>query len=79
MIGIGARHARRRARTGDPLARSRDAVDKIFVADYAITAQNNFSPIPIAAADAVADAPGVEAVASVRTGEALVYGNALAS
>ena len=31
-------------------------------ADYAITAQNNFSPIPIAAADAAAEAPGVEAV-----------------
>ncbi len=51
------------------------AVDKIFVADYAITAQNNFSPIPISAADAAAGAPGVEAVASVRAGEALVYGN----
>ena len=52
-----------------------DAVDKIFVADYAITAQNNFSPIPIEAAEAVEGAPGVEAVASVRTGEALVYGD----
>jgi putative ABC transport system permease protein len=51
-----------------------DAVDRIFVADYAITAQNNFSPIPIEAAEAVERAPGVEAVASVRTGEALVYG-----
>ena len=52
-----------------------DAVDKIFVADYAITAQNNFSPIPIEAAEAAEGAPGVEAVASVRTGEALVYGD----
>ena len=52
-----------------------DAVDKIFVADYAITAQNNFSPIPIEAAEAAERAPGVEAVASVRTGEALVYGD----
>jgi putative ABC transport system permease protein len=51
-----------------------DAVDKIFVADYAITAQNNFSPIPIEAAEAAADAPGVREVANVRTGEALVYG-----
>ena len=51
-----------------------DAVDRIFVADYAITAQNNFSPIPIEAAEAAASAPGVEDVASVRTGEALVYG-----
>jgi putative ABC transport system permease protein len=52
-----------------------DAVDKIFVSDYAITAQNNFSPIPIDAAEAVEDTPGVEAVASVRTGEALVFGD----
>jgi putative ABC transport system permease protein len=52
-----------------------DAVDRIFVADYAITAQNNFSPIPIEAAEAAANAPGVEDVASVRTGEALVYGD----
>jgi putative ABC transport system permease protein len=50
------------------------AVDKIFVSDYAITAQNNFSPIPTDAADAAAQAPGVEAVASVRAGQALVFG-----
>jgi putative ABC transport system permease protein len=52
-----------------------DAVDKIFTADYAITAQNNFSPIPLDAAQAAETAPGVEEVASVRTGEALVYGD----
>jgi ABC-type antimicrobial peptide transport system permease subunit len=52
-----------------------DAVDELFVADYAITAQNNFSPIPITAAQTVEDAPGVETVANVRTGEALVYGD----
>jgi putative ABC transport system permease protein len=45
-------------------------------ADYAITAQNNFSPIPIAAAEAVAATDGVEFVANVRTGEALVLGHA---
>jgi putative ABC transport system permease protein len=50
------------------------AVDKIFVSDYAITAQNNFSPIPTDAADAAGKAPGVEGVVSVRSGEALVYG-----
>jgi putative ABC transport system permease protein len=51
-----------------------DAVDRIFIADYAITAQNNFSPIPVEAAEAAAEAPVVREVASVRTGEALVYG-----
>jgi putative ABC transport system permease protein len=50
------------------------AVDKIFVSDYAITAQNNFSPFPIDAAEAAARAPGAEAVASVRAGQGLVYG-----
>ena len=43
----------------------------IFTGDYAITAQNNFDPIPIDAAEAAAKAPGVEAVGSVRTGDAL--------
>jgi putative ABC transport system permease protein len=42
-------------------------------ADYAITAQNNFSPIPIAASEAVAKMPGVTAVGNVRGGEALIY------
>jgi putative ABC transport system permease protein len=41
--------------------------------DYAITAQNNFSPIPIAAAQAAAKAPGVEAVMNVRTGEVRAF------
>jgi len=53
----------------------RGAVDKIWTnADYAITAQNNFDPIPIAAANAVTKAPGVEAVANVRTGDARAFG-----
>jgi putative ABC transport system permease protein len=50
----------------------RSAVDDIFVSDYAITAQNNFSPIPTEAAEAAAEAPGVTAIASTRTGEARV-------
>src|SRR6188508_437108 len=51
-----------------------DSVNDLFTGDYAITAQNNFSPIPIDAADAAAKAPGVTAVGNVRTGEALVFG-----
>jgi putative ABC transport system permease protein len=43
---------------------------------YAITAQNNFSPIPIAASEAVAKTPGVETAASVRAGEMSVFENA---
>ena len=53
----------------------RGAVEKIWQdADYAITAQNNFSPIPPSAADAVAKSPDVEAVGNVRTGNAAAYG-----
>ncbi|MDQ3992859.1 MAG: ABC transporter permease, partial [Actinomycetota bacterium] len=54
----------------------RNSVEAIFTSDYAITAQNNFSPVPIAAAAAAANAPGVEGVASVRTAEAEVFGSA---
>jgi ABC-type antimicrobial peptide transport system permease subunit len=49
------------------------AVDDIFTSDYAITAQNNFSPIPIDAGEAAAKTPGVEAIASVRTAEGRVF------
>jgi putative ABC transport system permease protein len=53
----------------------RGAVEGIWKnADYAITAQNNFSPIPPAAANAVAKSPGVQAVANVRTGNVAAYG-----
>jgi putative ABC transport system permease protein len=41
--------------------------------DYAITAQNNFSPIPVDAANAAAKAPGVVAVMNVRTGEVRAF------
>jgi putative ABC transport system permease protein len=51
----------------------RGAVDDLFTSDYAITAQNNFSPIPVDAAEAAAKAPGVEAIASTRTGEARIF------
>ena len=47
-------------------------------ADYAITAQNNFSPIPTAAAEAVAKSPVVLSVSNVRAGEALAYGKKIA-
>ena len=52
----------------------RGAVNDIFTSDYAITAQNNYSPIPTSVGEAAAQAPGVTAVGSVRTGETLVFG-----
>jgi putative ABC transport system permease protein len=51
----------------------RGAVDDLFTSDYAITAQNNFSPIPVDAAQAAAQAPGVQAIASTRAGEARIF------
>jgi ABC-type antimicrobial peptide transport system permease subunit len=52
-----------------------DAVDQLFVADYAITAQNNFDPIPPSAARAAAAVPGVAAIASLRGGDGVVLRN----
>ena len=44
-------------------------------AEYALTAQNNFSPIPISVAQTAAKAPGVDAVGSVRAGQAKAFGS----
>jgi putative ABC transport system permease protein len=51
----------------------KSAVNELFTADYSITAQNNFSPIPPSAATAVARTPGVEQVSSIRGGEGRVF------
>ena len=51
-----------------------DAVDELARGEfYAITAQNNFSPIPIAASEASREAPGVTSVSSVRAGESQIF------
>ncbi len=47
-----------------------DAVDKIWVTDYAVTAQNNYSPIPISVEEPLRGVPGTTAVIGVRAGEA---------
>jgi ABC-type antimicrobial peptide transport system permease subunit len=49
------------------------SVDKLFVADYALTAQNNFSPLPVEVERAAAKVPGVTAVAGIRSGQARVF------
>src|SRR5207244_6010647 len=48
------------------------AVDKLFVADYALTAQNGFDPFTTEADKAVAVTPGVTAVSAIREGDARV-------
>jgi putative ABC transport system permease protein len=53
----------------------RNSVDALWGGGhYAITAQNNFSPIPAAAADAARDVAAVDFVANVRTGQAAAFG-----
>jgi putative ABC transport system permease protein len=55
----------------------RGAVDDLWISGYAITAQDNFSPIPIAAGNAAAKTPGVQAIANVRGGDAQVFGKVI--
>ena len=50
------------------------AVDKLWTTDYAVTAQNNFEPIPTNLATPIRKATGVEAVVGVRTGESRYLG-----
>jgi putative ABC transport system permease protein len=53
-----------------------DSVDRLARGEfYAITAQNNFSPIPISASKAAAKTAGVASIASVRAGDMQVFGN----
>ena len=52
-----------------------DAVDKLFVADYALTASNGFDPFAKQADDAAALTPGVTAVSPIRGGDARIFDN----
>ncbi len=56
------------------VANFKGAVNDLFTGDYAITAQNNFSPIPTSVGAAAARAPGVLAVGNVRAGEGRTFG-----
>jgi putative ABC transport system permease protein len=51
------------------------AVDKIFVADYAVTAENNFDLIPASIGQALEKVPGVHNVVGVRVGDMRIYNN----
>jgi putative ABC transport system permease protein len=51
------------------------AVDDLFKANYALTSQDTFTPLTIAAERAVAKAPGVTAVSGIRAGSARVFGS----
>ena len=51
------------------------SVNKVFSANYAITATNNFAPISVASENAVRRAPGVLVVSGVRAGDARAFGS----
>jgi ABC-type antimicrobial peptide transport system permease subunit len=51
------------------------AVKKAFIANYAITAENNFSPIGLSSENAVRNVSGVTVVSGVRAGTARAFGS----
>ena len=51
------------------------AVDKIFIADYAVTAENNFDLIPTAIGNQLRQTPGVHDVVGVRVGDMRIFGS----
>ncbi|HSC03495.1 MAG TPA: FtsX-like permease family protein, partial [Solirubrobacteraceae bacterium] len=56
-------------------SRFEGSVKKAFAADYAITAENNFSPIGLASEKAVRNVSGVTVVSGVRAGTARAFGS----
>jgi putative ABC transport system permease protein len=50
-------------------------VNKAFIADYAITATNNFSPIGLASEQAVRGVSGVTSVVGIRAGDGKAFGS----
>jgi putative ABC transport system permease protein len=55
--------------------RFESSVNEVFVANYALTASNNFSPISVSSANALARVPGVEVVSGVRAGDGRAFGS----
>jgi ABC-type antimicrobial peptide transport system permease subunit len=55
----------------------RGAVNDLWTSGYAVTAEDNFTPIPISAGNVAAKTPGVVAIANVRAGDAQVFGKTI--
>ena len=53
------------------------AVNQLFHADYALTSQDNFTPLAIPAAVALKTVPGVTAVSGVRGGDGRAFGKTI--
>jgi len=52
-----------------------DAVNELFVGDYALTSTNTFTPIEAAAGQALVGKPGIEDVSAIRAGSARYLGS----
>ncbi len=52
-----------------------DAVNKLAQGDYAVTAQNNFDPIPVATENPIRATRGVTAVVGVREADVRMFGS----
>ncbi|HEX7582049.1 MAG TPA: FtsX-like permease family protein, partial [Gaiellaceae bacterium] len=52
-----------------------DSVNKLFVADYALTSQNGFTPTSIASERALSGVAGITVVSGVRAGQAQAFGS----
>ncbi len=52
-----------------------DAVDSLFIADYAITSTNTFTPIDVAAGKSLVGKPGVSDVTPIRAGSGHFLGS----
>jgi putative ABC transport system permease protein len=53
------------------------AVNELFHADYALTSQNNFTPLATPAAEALRKVPGVTVVSGVRAGDGRAFGKTI--
>ncbi len=53
----------------------KDSVNKAFIANYAITAENNFSPISLSSEEAVRSVPGATGVVGIRAGDGKAFGS----
>jgi putative ABC transport system permease protein len=49
-------------------------VNQTFISNYALTSEDNFTPLGAAAGDALAKVQGVSSISSVRAGQARVFG-----
>ncbi len=57
--------------------RFEDGVNQVFIANYAVTASDNFSPISVASENALRGVPGVEVVTGVRAGRGRAFGSSI--